>query len=108
MFNKADVNYLKQLEAQFVIYQINFHDATIHSNMTGHDWVIVSNYSDQKCYILHRHNERDPYHRQKGTYESMRDALNHIAAHDMWLQHKKKNISSMAKALSVSQQPLSF
>ena len=63
---------------------MNYHDATIHSSVTGHDWIIVSNYERPNCYILHRHSRKYPFHRQKGHYKSLKDALNYIDQHEDW------------------------
>ncbi len=84
MFNKTDLEYLKQRKDLFTIIQINNHDVTIHSLTTGHDWIIVSNYETPDCYILHRHSGRYPYHRQQGHYKSLKDALLYIIGHDKW------------------------
>lgn len=82
MFNDLDMNLLKQ--SSYVILQMNYHDATIHSSVTGHDWIIVSNYERPNCYILHRHSRKYPFHRQKGHYKSLKDALNYIDQHEDW------------------------
>ena len=82
MFNDLDMNLLKQ--SSYVILQMNYHDATIHSSVTGHDWIIVSNYERPNCYILHRHSRKYPFHRQKGHYKSLKDALNYIDQHEVW------------------------
>ena len=84
MFNKTDLEYLKQRKDLFTIIQINNHDVTIHSLTTGHDWIVVSNYETPDCYILHRHSGRYPYHRQQGHYKSLNDALLYIIGHDKW------------------------
>lgn len=84
MFNKTDLEYLKQRKDLFTIIQINNHDVTIHSLTTGHDWIVVSNYETPDCYILHRHSGRYPYHRQQGHYKSLKDALLYIIGHDKW------------------------
>ena len=82
MFNDLDMNLLKQ--SSYVILQMNYHDTTIHSSVTGHDWIIVSNYERPNCYILHRHSRKYPFHRQKGHYKSLKDALNYIDQHEVW------------------------
>ena len=87
MFSRIDIDQLKQ--SPYVMIQINHHDATIHSSRTGHDWIIVSNYETPGCYLLHRHSARDPYHRQRGTYKSLEDALGYIDHHEKWfINHK--------------------
>ena len=82
MFANSDIEYLKQ--SSFYIVEANHHDATIHSEVTGHDWIIVSCYDSSECYILHRHSRRYPYHRQKGTFRSLKDALEYISGHEDW------------------------
>ena len=82
MFNDLDMNLLKQ--SSYIILQMNYHDATIHSSVTGHDWIIVSSYERPNCYILHRHSRKYPYHRQKGHYKSLKDALDYIDQHEDW------------------------
>lgn len=89
MFSKEDLEYLKQHDS-YTITQVNHHDMTIHSLVTGHDWIIVSNYETPGCYILHRHSARYPYHRQQGTYKDLQDALDYIDHHEKWFIHKKK------------------
>lgn len=84
MFTDSDIMCLKQ--SSFNVEQINHHDVTLHSNLTGHDWIIVSHYDSSECYILHRHSRRDPYHRQKGNYRTLNEALVYIAGHEEWLK----------------------
>ena len=83
MFSKSDLEYLKQHE-EYTINQANYHDVTIHSMTSGHDWILVSNYEMPDCYILHRHSRRDSYHRQQGRYKSLKEALDYIKRHDKW------------------------
>lgn len=87
MFSRIDIDQLKQ--SPYVMIQLNHHDATIHSSQTGHDWIIVSNYETPGCYLLHRHSARDPYHRQRGTYKSLEDALGYIDHHEKWVINHK-------------------
>ena len=87
MFSNTDIAHLRQLP--YSILQINHHDVTLHSKRTGHDWVIVSQYGTSECYILHRNSRRDTYHRQKGTYRSLADALECIAEHEEWFINNK-------------------
>ena len=91
MFSKDDIDYLRYAKKQFVIYQINGHDATIHSTVTGHDWIIISNYESESCIIFHRHSQSYPYHRQKGNYRSLREALVYITDHEEWFASNKLN-----------------
>ena len=87
MFKNTDIAQLRQLP--YSILQINFHDVTLHSERTGHDWIIVSQYGTSECYILHRHSRRYPYHRQKGTYRSLTEALEYISEHENWFINNK-------------------
>ena len=88
MFSNIDLEQLK--ESPYAVIQSNHHDVTIHSNVTGHDWIIVSNYERPNCFILHRHSPKDPYHRQEGQYKSLKEALEYIGRHEKWFIHKKK------------------
>ena len=87
MFNNTDIEVLRQ--SSYSVIQINHHDVTLHSNRTGHDWIIVSYYDSSECYILHRHSRRDPYHRQKGNYKMLKDALDYIIRHEKWFAKHK-------------------
>lgn len=94
MFSNSDITRLQQ--STYSIIQINYHDVTMHSTVTGHDWIIVSSYGAESCYILHRHSGRDPYHRQEGNYKSLLDALEYIDHHEEWfVTHKMKAINSV-------------
>ena len=42
MFTESDITSLKC--SKYSIFQLNHHDVTIHSTITGHDWIIVSSY----------------------------------------------------------------
>lgn len=86
MFDETGMEILKQ--SSYDLLEVNFHDATIHSPLTGHDWIIVSNYEDQGCYILHRHSARYPYHRQQGRYKSLKEAIKYIDRHEKWFTTK--------------------
>ena len=88
MFSENDMELLRQ--SPYKVIQLNHHDATIHSDRTGHEWAIVSNYETQDCYILHRHSARDPFHRQQGRYKSLKDALEYIRHHEDWFVKQKK------------------
>lgn len=87
MFTDSDIAYLKK--SSYDIVQVNHHDVTIHSQTTDHEWIVVSNYENRDCYILHRHSRRDPYHRQKGTYRSLSEALEYISEHEEWFINNK-------------------
>ena len=86
MFDEPGIKRLKN--SSYEILRLNHHDTTIHSQRTGHDWIIVSSYDRSDCYILHRHSRRYPYHRQKGHYRSLKDALSYIDHHEVWYTRK--------------------
>ena len=92
MFSREDLASMKSDFSKYIILQMNHHDVTIHSPVTGHDWIIVSNYTSSDCYILHRHSSKYPYHRQQGRYKSLKDALNYIDSHEKWFttEHGQK------------------
>ena len=83
---KVQMSLLRQ--SSYDILQLNHHDATIHSCVTGHDWIIVSNYRSPDCYILHRHSRKDPFHRQHGNYKSLEEAIHYINHHEKWVEAK--------------------
>ena len=87
MFSKTDLEYLH--EQPYDILQQNNHDVTIHSRTTDHEWTILSNYETPDCYILHRHSRRYPFHRQRGRYKDLKEALTYIANHDVWFSDNK-------------------
>lgn len=87
MFSKTDLEYL--YEKPYDILHQNYHDVTIHSRITDHEWIVVSNYETQDCYILHRHSRRYPFHRQQGRYKGLKEALCYIENHDKWFSDNK-------------------
>lgn len=87
MFSNSDITHLRQLP--YGIIQINHHDVTLHSELTGHDWIIISYYGSSDCYILHRHSRRYSFHRQPGRYKDLKEALNYIEKHDAWFAKHK-------------------
>lgn len=89
MFDELGIERLKN--SSYEILRLNYHDTTIHSQRTGHDWIIISYYDSSECYILHRHSRREPYHRQKGNYRSLKDALKYISGHEEWFAKYKLN-----------------
>ena len=82
MFSDNDLELVNS--SPYEVRQANHHDVTLHSTVTGHDWVIVTNYATTDCYLLHRHKTGDPYHRQRGQYRSLGEALRYIDAHEAW------------------------
>ena len=98
MFSKNDISYLQQsVASDFVIYQLNGHDVSLHSIVTGHDWIIISCYDNERCFILHRHNPRCPYHRQQGGYSSL------AAPWTIPLHMKDGSLRSCAKCVNMTQ-----
>lgn len=89
MFSKTDIEYLRQQPYKIIL--LNYHDVAIHSDRTGHDWTIVSNYEGPDCYILHRHSRKVPFHRQEGRYKDLREALDYINLHEEWFVKNKMN-----------------
>ena len=87
MFSRPDLDYLKQLPYDIIV--VNNHDATIQSRITNHEWIVVSNYDNPDCYILHRHFRRYPFHRQQGRYKDLKEALDYIEKHDSWFAEHK-------------------
>ena len=87
MFSKADLEYLDELP--YDIIRLNNHDATIHSRITDHEWIVVSYYDTSDCYILHRHSRRYPFHRQQGRYKDLKESLDYIVDHDEWFLKNK-------------------
>ena len=98
MFNRSDLTSLDQLRHKYTIIVCNQHDVTFHSERTGHDWIIVSKYDTSTCYILHRHSQRAPYHRQQGEYRSFEEAMDYIEGHEIWFSaHKKGELARNQK-----------
>ena len=95
MFSDLDISHLRQ--SPYSIIQINNHDVTFHSKLTGHDWIIISYYDSSDCYILHRHSRIDPYHRQKGNYRTLNDALTYISGHEEWFAKYKMQSYGLVK-----------
>ena len=90
MFDSTEMDLLRQ--SSYIILQMNHHDTTFHSPRTGHDWIIVSNYTGPDCYILHRHSRKYSFHRQRGRYRSLKEALDYIDRHEEWYitEHRQK------------------
>lgn len=82
MFSEIDIEQMKH--SPYMIVQLNHHDATLHSDLPGHDWIIVSRYNAADCYFLHWHSSRYPYHQRRGSYKSLEKALNYITEHEEW------------------------
>ena len=84
-YRKTDgEKWAQYLETDDSAAQYDLGHVTIHSSRTGHDWIIVSNYSGNDCFILHRHSRKYPYHRQQGHFKSLKDALGYIDRHEEW------------------------
>ena len=94
MFSKKDLaELIPRTGKEYNVIRSNGHDVHLHSLSTGHDWIIMSNYADGQCIIMHRHSDRYSYHRQRGHYASIWDALDYIRMHDAEYskRHKPKN-----------------
>ena len=76
MFSKTDLLKLStaEIKEHYDVRIQNAHDITLHSKVTGHDWVIVSGFDTAACTIMHRHSSREPYHHQAGRYKGLEEA----------------------------------
>lgn len=101
MFSKKDLaELIPRVGKEYNVIRSNGHDVHLHSLLTGHDWIIMSNYADEQCIIMHRHSDRYPYHRQRGHYASIWDAMEYIKQHDKsyFIHHiSKKNKNQTVK-----------
>ena len=99
MFSRSDLAIIStaDFKDQYDIRIANAHDINIHSRVTGHDWVIISNYARRTCIIMHRHSNKDPFHRQQGSYESLQDAIGYICRHDIWFSDKRNHHQEAAE-----------
>lgn len=89
MFSDSDLaSFRKSAKGRYDIRVINHHDITIHSRLTDHEWVFVSNYSTRGCRLLHRHSGRDPFHDQKQSFGSLAEALEYALRHDQYYDKK--------------------
>ena len=90
MFTTSELKSLRSLtDGKYVILIANAHDITISSLLTGHEWIIVSDYGNTSCSIRHRHSRVCPFHRQRGIYPSMKAALDYIEEHDRFFASKQ-------------------
>ena len=86
MFSRDELKNLPDLCGNdYVVIRANGHDVTIKNIRTGHEWIMVSNYKNASCFLLHRHNSRVPFHRQRGRYKSCGDTMKYIKKHDEWV-----------------------
>ena len=92
MFTTSDLTILTTINFKklYDVRIVNAHDVSLHSRISGHDWIIISSYTAGSCIIMHRHSNKDSFHRQHGHYESLQDALNYISHHDSWFSGKRK------------------
>ena len=101
MFSKEDLaELIPRVGGEYNVIRSNGHDIYLHSLLTGHDWIVMSNYADMQCIIMHRHSDRYPYHRQHGHYASIWSALEYINQLDKsyYIHHiSKKNKNSKEK-----------
>lgn len=108
MFTASDLTALDTagFKRRYEVRTVNAHDISLHSHISGHDWMIISNYTTSGCIIMHRHSNKDPFHRQHGHYESLQDALVYISHHDNWFFGRKKrhlkavNAKRLARSLN--------
>ena len=89
MFSRDDLFLLRTLEQEYAVLIANCHDIRLRSNLTGHEWIVVSPYDGSSCEILHRHSGRDSFHHQRGQYSSLSSALEYIQRHDQWYSRKR-------------------
>lgn len=95
MFTQSDIMSLGSVSGdKYHILTSNCHDITICSLLTGHEWIIVSDYGARGCYLFHRHSRGQPFHRQRGQYSSLEKAIDYIEGHDMYYAKKRRDISS--------------
>ena len=90
MFSKEDLaELIPRVGGEYNVIRSNGHDIYLHSLLTGHDWIVMSNYADMQCIIMHR-----------GHYASIWSALEYINQHDKsyYIHHiSKKNKNSKEK-----------
>lgn len=93
----------KLVEKNYCILNANGHDITLKSQLTGHEWIIITNFSNGRCRVRHRHSCLVPFHEQRGQYDSMEGALAYIEIHDEWFATKeclrKEYVASRRKAI---------
>lgn len=89
MFRKDELLWLNALGQEYIIRVSNCHDIHLQSLLTGHEWIIISPYDNSSCQILHRHTNRDPFHHQRGRYDSLLSAIEYIKRHDQWYSRER-------------------
>ena len=106
LFNESDLALLDtdDFKKRYDVLIANAHDIRLHSRLTGHDWIIISDYSCRHCQIQHRHSSIYPFHHQRGRHKSLSDALHYIRNHDTWFhnrqaQHRKELRNRRLKSL---------
>ena len=103
MFSKEELKLIAEIGKEYRVIRLNGHDVHLHSLSTGHDWIVMSNYADEQCIIMHRHSDRYPYHRQHGHYASVWDALVYIRQHDeSYYKHHMKSKKNQSRHESAS------
>ena len=88
MFYPEELNSINRRKYDVLIS--NGHDCRMRSRLTGHEWVVISDYNGMSCMILHRNSGRDGFHRQRGTYPSLEAALDYIMRHDAYVHSRKQ------------------
>ena len=84
MLRQSELDFVYLLREDYEILICNAHDIHLQSLLTGHEWIIISPYTESSCEILHRHSCRDSFHHQKGRYKSLSLAIDYIRGHDQW------------------------
>lgn len=104
MFSKENLaELIPRVGGEYNVIRANGHDIYLHSLLTGHDWIIISHYADRRCIIMHRHSDREPFHRQHGHYASIWDAIGYISQHDeSYYKHHMKSKKNQSKHESAS------
>lgn len=87
MLRQDELGLVYSLKEEYEILVCNAHDIRLRSEITGHEWIIISPYDGSSSELLHRHSNRNPFHHQ-GRYGSLSSALNYIRRHDTWFHEK--------------------
>ena len=78
MLRQDELGLVYSLKEEYKILVCNAHDIRLRSEITGHEWIIISPYDGSSSELLHRHSNRNPFHHQ-GRYGSLSSALNYIS-----------------------------
>lgn len=106
MFSRDDFDYINNIsKSHFAIKQFNGHDISLHSLMTGHDWIIVTFYDRPNCILFHRHSSKHPYHRQHGNYHSLHHSIDYILSHEEWTLQKEEQRKKLSNIRKITHRP---